>query len=58
MKLELKDYLKLRYMFLKEQEESEEHLATQIRISAKIHEIWLFLEFLENGNIENIYKIK
>lgn len=58
MKLELKDYLKLRYMFLKEQEKSEEHLATRIRISAKIHEIRLFLEFIENGSIENIYKIK
>ena len=58
MRLELKDYLKLRYMFLKQQEENEDHLPTRIRISAKKHEVRLFLEFIENGNIDNIYKIK
>ena len=58
MRLELKDYLKLRYMFLKQQEENEDHPPTRIRISAKKHEVRLFLEFIENGNIDNIYKIK
>lgn len=55
--MEFKDFLKLRYMFLKQQKEVEDNLPNQIRISAKIHEIGLILDFLENKNIENIYKI-
>ena len=56
--MEFKDFLKLRYMFLKQQKEVEDNLPNQIRISAKIHEIGLILDFLENKNIEDIYKIK
>ena len=56
--MEFKDFLKLRYMFLKQQKEVEDNLPNQIRISAKIHEIGLILELLENKNVENIYRIK
>lgn len=56
--MEFKDFLKLRYMFLKQQREVEDNLLNQIRISAKIHEIGLILDFLENKNVENIYRIK
>ena len=56
--MEFKDFLKLRYMFLKQQREVEDNLPNQIRISAKIHEIGLILDFLENKNVENIYRIK
>ena len=51
--MEFKDFLKLRYMFLKQQKEVEDNLPNQIRISAKIHEIGLILDFLENKNVEN-----
>ena len=56
--IRIKRLFKIEVYVLKQQEENEDHLPTRIRISAKKHEVRLFLEFIENGNIENIYKTK
>ena len=56
--MEFKDILKVRYMFLKQQKEVEDNLPNQIKKKKKIHEIGLILDFLENKNVENIYRIK
>ena len=58
--MELKEFLKLRYMFLLSQKEDKniDHLPTAIRISAKLHELDLIIKFLSDGKIDDIYKIR
>lgn len=58
--MELKEFLKLRHMFLLSQIEDKNinHIPTSIRISAKLHELDLIIKFLSDGEIDDIYKIR
>lgn len=56
--MDIKEFIKLRYMFLKSQYKTEQDLPTSIRIAGKIHELDILVNFMNDGNIDRLYEIR
>lgn len=56
--MDLNEFLKLRYNFLKKRNDESNDIATQIRISAKLHELKIILKFMNDKNTDDIFTLR
>lgn len=55
--MDLNEFLKLRYGYLRARYNESNNVSTQIKINAKLHELQIIAEFIKNKNTDHIFEL-